>query len=150
MLKEKVRVAVMVSGGGTNLQALIDNERAGNIPDGQIVLVLSHNPTAYALERAKKAGIKVIYMALLLYYALDSTSLSVKDRALIIGALGYFILPLDLVSDLMPAIGFLDDAAILLAIVKLLIVGIDNKVIALAKGKLSQWFGNFNESEIQL
>ena len=99
---------------------------------------------------AKKAGIKVIYMALLLYYALDSTSLSVKDRALIIGALGYFILPLDLVSDLMPAIGFLDDAAILLAIIKLLIVGIDNKVIALAKGKLSQWFGNFNESEIQL
>ena len=99
---------------------------------------------------AKKAGIKVIYMALLLYYALDSTSLSVKDRALIIGALGYFILPLDLVSDLMPAIGFLDDAAILLAITKLLIVGIDNKVVALAKGKLSQWFGNFNESEIQL
>lgn len=99
---------------------------------------------------AKNAGIKVIYMALLLYYALDSTSLSVKDRALIIGALGYFILPLDLVSDLMPAIGFLDDVAILMAIIKLLIVGIDNKVIALAKGKLSQWFGNFNESEIQL
>ena len=99
---------------------------------------------------AKKAGIKVIYMTLLLYYALDSTSLSVKDRALIIGALGYFILPLDLVSDLMPAIGFLDDAAILLAIVKLLIVGIDNKVVALAKGKLSQWFGDFDESEIQI
>ena len=99
---------------------------------------------------AKKAGIKVIYMALLLFYALDSTSLSVKDRALIIGALGYFILPLDLVSDLMPAIGFLDDAAILLAIVKLLIVGIDNKVVALAKGKLSQWFGGFDESEIQI
>ena len=99
---------------------------------------------------AKKAGIKVIYMALLLYYALDSTSLSVKDRTLIIGALGYFILPLDLVSDLMPAIGFLDDAAILLAIVKLLIVGIDNKVVALAKGKLSQWFGGFDESEIQI
>ena len=99
---------------------------------------------------AKKAGIKVIYMALLLYYALDSTSLSVKDRALIIGALGYFILPLDLVSDLMPAIGFLDDAAILLAIVKLLIVGIDNKGVALAKGNLSQWYGGFDESEIQI
>ena len=99
---------------------------------------------------AKKAGIKVIYMALLLYYALDSTSMSVKDRALIIGALGYFILPLDLVSDLMPAIGFLDDAAILLAITKLLIVGIDNNVVALAKGKLSQWFGDFDESEIQI
>ena len=99
---------------------------------------------------AKNAGIKVIYMALLLYYALDSTSLSVKDRALIIGALGYFILPLDFVSDLLPAIGFLDDAAILLAIIKLLIVGIDNKVVELAKGKLSQWFGDFDESEIQI
>ena len=60
MLREKVRVAVMVSGGGTNLQALIDNERAGNLPDGQIVLVLSHNPSAYALERAKNAGIKSV------------------------------------------------------------------------------------------
>ena len=89
-------------------------------------------------------------MALLLYYALDSASLSLKDRALIIGALGYFILPLDLVSDLLPAIGFLDDAAILLAIIKLLIVGIDNKVVELAKGKLSQWFGDFDESELQI
>ena len=99
---------------------------------------------------AKNAGVKVIYMALLLYYALDSASLSLKDRALIIGALGYFILPLDLVSDLLPAIGFLDDAAILLAIIKLLIVGIDNKVVELAKGKLSQWFGDFDESELQI
>lgn len=99
---------------------------------------------------AKSAGVKVVYLALLLYYALDSSSLSAKDRALIIGALGYFILPLDLVSDLMPAIGFLDDAAILVAIVKLLIVGIDNKVIAQAKSKLSQWFGAFDEQEIQI
>lgn len=60
MLREKVRVAVMVSGGGTNLQALIDNQSAGNLPDGQIVLVLSHNPSAYALERARKAGIKSV------------------------------------------------------------------------------------------
>lgn len=53
----KVKIAVFVSGGGTNLQALIDAQRSGALPSGEIALVLSSNPTAYALERAKKAGI---------------------------------------------------------------------------------------------
>ena len=48
----------MVSGGGTNLQALIDAERRGEIPSGEIVLVVSNSATAYALERAKNADIK--------------------------------------------------------------------------------------------
>lgn len=52
-----VRIAVLVSGGGTNLQALIDAERAGTIHSGKIVLVISGNPEAYALERATAAGI---------------------------------------------------------------------------------------------
>ena len=52
-MSEKTRIAVLVSGGGTNLQALLDAEN----PDGEIVLVLSSSPKAYALERAKKAGI---------------------------------------------------------------------------------------------
>ena len=54
----KTRIAVLVSGGGTNLQALIDAEKAGQMPDGEIVLVVSSQPGAYALERAKNAGIK--------------------------------------------------------------------------------------------
>ena len=54
----KTRIAVLVSGGGTNLQALIDAQGRGEIPDGEIALVVSNNPDAYALERAKKAGIK--------------------------------------------------------------------------------------------
>ena len=53
----KARIAVFVSGGGTNLQALIDAQRAGSLHSGEIVLVLSSNPNAYALERAKAAGI---------------------------------------------------------------------------------------------
>ena len=53
----KTRIAVLVSGGGTNLQALIDAQARGEIPDGEIVLVVSNNPDAYALERAKNAGI---------------------------------------------------------------------------------------------
>ncbi|MBR6692733.1 MAG: phosphoribosylglycinamide formyltransferase [Clostridia bacterium] len=55
---KKVKIAVMVSGGGTNLQALIDAQNNGIITDGQISLVLSNNKSAYALERAKNAGIK--------------------------------------------------------------------------------------------
>ena len=53
----KKRIAVLVSGGGTNLQALIDAENAGKIPHGEIALVISNNPNAYALERARLGGI---------------------------------------------------------------------------------------------
>lgn len=52
-----VRIAVLVSGGGTNLQALIDAQGRCEIPDGQIAAVISSSPDAFALERAKKAGI---------------------------------------------------------------------------------------------
>ena len=55
---KKARIAVLVSGGGTNLQALIDAEKSGIIKSGKIELVISNNATAYALERAKKAGIE--------------------------------------------------------------------------------------------
>ena len=55
---KKARIAVLVSGGGTNLQALIDAQRSGIICDGSIELVISNNPDAYALERAKNAGIE--------------------------------------------------------------------------------------------
>ena len=57
-MSSKINIAVMVSGGGTNLQALIDAERSGIIKSGEIRLVVSNNPDAYALERAKSAGIK--------------------------------------------------------------------------------------------
>ena len=53
----KKRIAVLVSGGGTNLQALLDAEAAGKIPHGEIALVISNNPDAYALERARLAGV---------------------------------------------------------------------------------------------
>ena len=53
----KIKIAVFVSGGGTNLQALIDAEKRGEIKSGTIAFVLSDKPTAYALERAKAAGI---------------------------------------------------------------------------------------------
>lgn len=53
----RTRIAVFVSGGGTNLQALIDAAQRGELPSGELALVLSSSPKAYALERAAKAGI---------------------------------------------------------------------------------------------
>ena len=53
----KKRIAVLVSGGGTNLQALLEAEAAGKIPHGEIAMVVSNNPNAYALERARVNGI---------------------------------------------------------------------------------------------
>jgi len=55
-----LKIAVCVSGGGTNLQAIIDGIESGKISDTRIVLVFSNNPNAYALERAKKAGIPAV------------------------------------------------------------------------------------------
>lgn len=55
---KKARIAVLVSGGGTNLQALIDAQKSGIIKSGEIVLVISNNPDAYALERAKSNSVK--------------------------------------------------------------------------------------------
>ena len=53
----KTKIAVLVSGGGTNLQALLDAQAAGKIPHGEIVLVVSNKDDAYALTRAEKAGV---------------------------------------------------------------------------------------------
>ena len=57
-MREKARIAVLVSGGGTNLQALLDAQQSGILHSGEIVLVVSNNSKAYALERAAKAGVE--------------------------------------------------------------------------------------------
>ena len=60
---KKARIAVLVSGGGTNLQALIDADRSGKLRSGEIVLVVSNVKSAYALERAKNAGIESVFIS---------------------------------------------------------------------------------------
>ena len=57
---KKIRIAVLVSGGGTNLQALLDAQQQGILRSGEIVLIVSDRPEAYALERAKKAGVAAL------------------------------------------------------------------------------------------
>ena len=58
-----VSIGVLVSGGGTNLQKLIDAEKAGNIPNGKLRVVIASRADAYALERARQVGIEAITLA---------------------------------------------------------------------------------------
>ena len=63
---------------------------------------------------AKRAGAKLVYAALILYYTLESDKVSVKDKAIIIGALGYLISPLDVMPDAIPISRLGDDLAVLI------------------------------------
>lgn len=97
---------------------------------------------------AKKAGAKVVYVALILYYELTDPDIDAKEKAVIIGALGYFILPIDLIPDAIPVAGFTDDLAALLAAYKFVQHNITPEVEAKAKAKLAEWFGDVDEREI--
>lgn len=97
---------------------------------------------------AKKAGIKVVYYALLLFYALKSENVKMSDKALIIGALGYFILPLDLIPDFLVPVGYGDDLAVMWGLIKKLDC-IDELVKSQAQEKLTEWFGNYDKKEIE-
>ncbi len=74
------RIAVLVSGGGTNLQALIDAQNRGEIQNGAIVAVISSSPDAYALERAKKADIPGYVVARRDYASNRDLSLALLDK----------------------------------------------------------------------
>jgi phosphoribosylglycinamide formyltransferase-1 len=97
-------VVVLVSGGGTNLQALIDAEQRGEIRGGKISRVISSNPQAYALERAKKAGILTEVLARRQYQSredYDSALMAALERAqadLIVLAGFMYVLGPDLVQ----------------------------------------------------
>ena len=97
---------------------------------------------------AKKAGVKLIYIALLLYYFLQSSHVSTKDKAIIYGALGYFIFPFDIIPDYIPFIGYTDDLSILIYAYKKVKSKIDDDIRGKAKNKLNSFFGNYEQSEI--
>lgn len=96
----------------------------------------------------KKAGAKVVYYALVLYYAMQSPDVSKTDKMLMIGALGYLILPLDVIPDFIPVVGFADDlGAIILALSKIG-MAIDDNMKEQARAKMRDWFGqDFDSSE---
>ena len=94
---------------------------------------------------AKRAGSKLVYAALILYYTLQSDSVSKTDKAIIIGALGYMISPLDVIPDAIPIAGLTDDFAVLIYVLKKVWTDVDPSILEQAKEKLSKWF---DEEEI--
>lgn len=96
----------------------------------------------------KKAGIKVVYSALMLYYAYQRKETPVWAKTIIIGALGYFISPIDAIPDITPVAGYADDLGVLAAAIAAVGVYIDKEVKRSAKDKLHNWFGDFNEDEL--
>ncbi len=94
---------------------------------------------------AKRAGAKLVYAALILYYTLQSDKVSTANKAMIIGALGYMISPLDVIPDAIPIAGLSDDLAVLLFVLKKVWTDIDPDIQTKAKEKLSKWF---DEDEI--
>jgi len=97
---------------------------------------------------AKRAGAKLVYAALILFYTLQSDKISAKDKAIIIGALGYMISPLDVVPDAIPIVGLSDDLAVLLYVLKKVWTDVDPDIKARAREKLSKWFDDDEISEI--
>ena len=97
---------------------------------------------------ARWAGAKVTYAVLLLYYVLQSPTISKADKSKIYGALGYFILPTDLVVDFLPLVGYSDDLAALMIALHAVATNITPEIKAQAKAKLSKWFGDRAQRKI--
>ena len=91
---------------------------------------------------AKKAGSKTIYMVLLLHYVLKSPDVSIKEKAKIYGALGYFILPIDLIPDAIPFVGYSDDITALTSILHSVWKNVTPEIKQQAQQKLKDWFDN--------
>ena len=95
---------------------------------------------------AKSAGAKLVYAALILYYTLQSPKVSTTNKAMIIGALGYLISPLDVVPDASPIAGLADDLGVLVFVLKKVWTDVDPDIQVKARQRLSKWF---DEDEIE-
>ena len=96
---------------------------------------------------AKRAGAKLVYIARVLYYTLQSDKVSIKDKAIIVGALGYLVSPLDVIPDAIPIVGLGDDLAVLLYVIGK-IGDVSEEIKEKAKSKLTKWFDEDEMEEI--
>ncbi len=97
---------------------------------------------------AKRAGAKLVYAALILYYTLQSGKVSKTDKAIIIGALGYMISPLDVIPDAIPIAGLTDDLAVLVFVLRKVWVNVEPEVKTKAEKRLKKWFDEDEIAEI--
>ncbi|ADL52272.1 YkvA family protein [Clostridium cellulovorans] len=101
------------------------------------------------IKNAKKAGIKVVYAGLILFYTMKKPLTPKWAKATILGALGYFISPIDAIVDITPVAGYTDDLGALILAIAAVAIFIDDKVKDKARTKLREWFGNFDDSLLE-
>lgn len=94
---------------------------------------------------ARRAGSKLVYCVLLLYYVLRSKTISNADKAKIYGALGYFLLPLDILPDFIPLAGYSDDLTAVLWALHTVWKNITPEIKDQAAAKTREWLGDFDE-----
>jgi uncharacterized membrane protein YkvA (DUF1232 family) len=97
---------------------------------------------------AGKAGVKVAYVALLLYYMLVDEAVNMKSKMTIVAALGYFIFPVDLIMDFAPIIGFTDDFSVLMVAFSIVKGEINNSHRLKARQTLGEWFKGVDELQL--
>lgn len=98
---------------------------------------------------AAVAGITVIYPVLILWKLFNSGDVPAEKKAIIIAALGYFIFPMDLIADIIPGIGYADDAAALMTALKMTLANINQDLTDDVKKNLHEWFGDFDEKSLE-
>ncbi len=92
-------------------------------------------------QYARDAGMKVLYVALLLYHAYDSPSTPTWAKRIILGSIAYLLAPIDLLPDLTPFLGFTDDFGVLMFGLVSIAGHINPEIRGLARGQLERWFG---------
>ncbi|MBD5192053.1 MAG: DUF1232 domain-containing protein [Bacteroidales bacterium] len=97
---------------------------------------------------ASKAGAKAIFVAYTLFYSLETAPIT--DKLMIIGALGYFILPTDLIPDFIIGLGYTDDLAAMLIVYNRLKANINDEVEDRARRETQKWFPSINIKELKL
>jgi uncharacterized membrane protein YkvA (DUF1232 family) len=98
---------------------------------------------------SKTAGTTVVYAVLLLFYVMKSKNVNIKTKVSIAAALGYFILPTDAIFDLTPLVGYSDDLGVLIFALSQVSSNITPEIRKQARDKLSEWFGEINEEELE-
>ena len=106
------------------------------------------------LSKIKRVGSKLgdqtLYAILVLFYAMQSPKLPKSSRMIIIGVLGYFIFPIDLVPDFIPVVGFADDAALIFTAIGQLYKAIDFETKQKARERMQKWFGKSYNQELSI
>lgn len=98
---------------------------------------------------ARQAGLKVVYAALLLYYAYRRKETPSWAKRVVFGVLGYLIMPIDFIPDLSPLIGYTDDLGVLGIGLVTIAAYVNADVKVQAREKLHHWFGDYDEEELE-